>query len=123
MQWAMSSCRPQPRAVRFKLAWPCRASTELVAPLNGALRRYVMGTGKLHANNTPVPVLTHLVSAKPCSAACGRICATTARQAILLRRRFGPPILRIGKASIRTDLATFTGTLQADGYAGFNRAI
>src|ERR1700759_4128817 len=33
------------------------ATTELLKPLNEALRRYVMSDHKLHADDTPVPVL------------------------------------------------------------------
>jgi Transposase IS66 family len=42
---------------RSTLAGWVGATSELLNPLHEALRRYVMSAGKLHADDTPVPVL------------------------------------------------------------------
>jgi transposase len=96
-------------------------SAELLAPLNNALRQYVMSANKLHADDTPVPVLapgtgktklgrlwTYVRDDRP---ACD-----SAAPAVWFA--YSPD--RKGQHPHR-HLATFAGTLQADGYAGFNR--
>jgi transposase len=51
---------------------------------------------------------------------CGPMCATTVPLETQHRRQCGSPTLRIARASIRRRTVPFTGTLQADGYAGFD---
>jgi transposase len=100
--------------------WVGRTS-ELLAPLNEALRKYVMNGHKLHADDTPVPVLapgdgktklgrlwTYVRDDRPA----GDASAPAVWFAYSPDRRGEHP---------HRHLATFHGTLQADGYAGFNR--
>src|SRR5579863_8195853 len=97
------------------------ATSELLKPLNEALRQYVMSGCKLHADDTPVPVLapgdgktklgrlwTYVRDDRPCG--------DDAAPAVWFT--YSPD--RRGEHPHR-HLATFHGTLQADGYAGFNR--
>jgi transposase len=91
----------------------------LLDPLVAALARYVMSTGKLHADDTPVPVLDP-----------GRGRAKTGRlwtyvrddrpagsdEAAAVLFRYAPD--RSGERP-REHLASFSGVLQADAYAGF----
>jgi transposase len=91
----------------------------LLRPLVGAVERHVLTAERLHADDTPVPVL-----------APGNGKAKTGRLWVYLRdeRPFGgtaPPAVfyryspdRKGEHP-RRHLAGFTGFLQADGYAGF----
>jgi transposase len=96
-------------------------ATELIDPLIGALERYVMAATKLHADDTPVPVLTpgrgstrqarlwtYVRDDRPA--------ASTDPPAVLFR--YSPD--RKGEHP-RAHLARFAGILQADGYAGFDR--
>jgi transposase len=96
-------------------------TSELLAPLNEALRKYVMSGHKLHADDTPVPVLapgngktklgrlwTYVRDDRPAG--------DVADPAVWFT--YSPD--RRGEHPNR-HLATFHGTLQADGYAGFNR--
>lgn len=91
----------------------------LVDPLLEALARYVMAAGKLHADDTPVPVLdpgrgrtktgrlwTYVRDDRPAG--------SEAAPAVLFR--YAPD--RRG-ARPRDHLAPFSGILQADAYAGF----
>jgi transposase len=97
------------------------SSSELLKPLNEALRQYVMSGRKLHADDTPVPVLapgdgktklgrlwTYVRDDRPCGD----------HAAPALWFTYSPD--RRGEHAHR-HLASFQGTLQADGYAGFNR--
>ena len=97
------------------------ATSELLKPLNEALRQYVVSGRKLHADDTPVPVLapgdgktklgrlwTYVRDDRPCG--------DDAAPAVWFT--YSPD--RRGEHPHR-HLATFQGTLQADGYAGFNR--
>jgi transposase len=96
-------------------------ASRLLAPLVEALRRYVMAAGKLHADDTPVPVL-----------APGQGQTKTGRLWTYVRddRPAGDPAApavwfayspdRKGEHPQR-HLETFRGTLQADAYAGFNQ--
>jgi transposase len=100
-------------------AWVGGAS-RLLEPLVEALRRHVMAAQKLHADDTPVPVL-----------APGNGKTKTGRLWTYVRddRPAGdesPPAVwfaytpdRKGEHP-RAHLSTFTGTLQADAYAGYN---
>ena len=91
----------------------------LVDPLIEALARYVMAAGKLHADDTPVPVLdpgrgrtktgrlwTYVRDDRPA--------ASTEAPAVLFR--YSPD--RRGERP-REHLKKFTGILQADAYAGY----
>lgn len=97
------------------------ASSRLLQPLHEALRQYVMSAPKLHADDTPVPVLepgkgrtklgrlwTYLRDERP------------AGQAVAPAVWFAYTPDRRGEHPHR-HLAAFHGTLQADAYAGFNR--
>ena len=96
-------------------------ASQLLEPLVDALGRYVMRAGKLHGDDTPVPVLcpgrgttkqgrlwTYVRDDRP---------AGSADPAAVLFR-YSPD--RKGERP-RGHLQTFTGILQADGYAGFDR--
>ena len=106
---------------RSTLAGWVGGASRLVAPLVEQLRRYVMSTGKLHADDTPVPVLapgngktktgrlwTYVRDDRPAG--------DTAAPAVWFA--YSPD--RKGEHP-REHLRGFHGTLQADGYAGFNR--
>lgn len=96
-------------------------TSRLLRPLVEALRRHVMGGVKLHADDTPIPVL-----------APGRGQTATARLWVYVRddRAAGQPTApgvwfayspnRKGEHPQR-HLAGFSGTLQADGYAGYDQ--
>jgi transposase len=93
--------------------------SRLLEPLLEALRRYVMSAGKLHADDTPVPVL-----------APGNGKTKTGRLWTYVRddRPWGeqsPPAVWYAYTPDRkgehpqSHLKEFTGTLQADAYAGY----
>jgi hypothetical protein len=91
----------------------------LVDPLLGALSKYVMGAQKLHADDTPIPVLAPGTG----KTKTGRLwiyvrddqpAGSTDPPAVLFR--YAPD--RKGERP-REHLKDFRGTLQADGYAGF----
>jgi transposase len=97
------------------------ASSRLVQPLVEALRRYVLGGNKLHADDTPVPVLapgngktktgrlwTYVRDDRPAG--------DTAAPAVWFS--YSPD--RKGEHP-QQHLRDFAGTLQADAYAGFNQ--
>lgn len=92
-----------------------------LAPLVEELRRYVMSAGKLHGDDTPVPVLapgngktktgrlwTYVRDDRPA----GDQAAPAVWFAYSPDRKGEHPEQHLG---------SFRGTLQADGYAGFNR--
>ena len=96
-------------------------SSELLAPLVEALRRYVMAADKLHGDDTPVPVLapgtgktrtgrlwTYVRDDRPS----GSIDAPAVWFAYSPDRKGDHP---------QRHLAHFSGILQADAYAGFNK--
>ena len=96
-------------------------STRLLQPLVEALRRYVTAASKLHADDTPVPVLapgkgktktgrlwTYVRDDRPAG--------DTASPAVWFA--YSPD--RKGEHPAQ-HLETFRGTLQADAYAGFNQ--
>ncbi len=97
------------------------ASSRLLEPLVEALRRYVTAAGKLHADDTPVPVLapgngktktgrlwTYVRDDRPAG--------DTAAPAVWFA--YSPD--RKGEHP-EQHLRTFRGALQADAYAGFNQ--
>jgi transposase len=95
-------------------------ASRLLAPLGEALRRYVMAVGKLHADDTTVPVLAPGTG----KTKTGRLWAyvrddrpagDTAAPAVWFA--YSPD--RQGQHPAQ-HLQGFHGTLQADGYAGFN---
>jgi hypothetical protein len=101
-------------------AWVGRASW-LLQPLGEALGRHVLAAGKLHGDDTPVPVLDP-----------GRGRTKTGRLWVYLRddRNWGnksPPaaLFRYSpdRKGVRPEahLAGFKGYLQADAYAGYDR--
>jgi transposase len=94
--------------------------SRLLEPLVAVLRRHVMSAGKLHADDTPVPVL-----------APGNGKTKTGRLWTYVRddRPWGdqtPPAVWFAYTPDRkgehpkAHLSEFTGTLQADGYAGYD---
>jgi transposase len=96
-------------------------TSRLLEPLVESLRRYVMSAGKLHADDTPVPVLapgdgktktgrlwTYVRDDRPAG--------DTAAPAVWFA--YSPD--RKGEHPER-HLEKFRGTLQADAYAGFNQ--
>jgi hypothetical protein len=96
-------------------------TSRLLAPLVEALRRHAMSAHKLHADDTPVPVL-----------APGNGKTKTGRLWTYVRddRPAGeetPPAVWFAYSPDRkgehpqAHLSSFTGTLQADGYAGFDQ--
>lgn len=97
------------------------ATSRLLRPLVEALRRHVMAGVKLHADDIPIPVL-----------APGRGKTATARLWVYVRddRPAGQPTApgvwfayspnRKGEHPQR-HLASFSGTVQADGYAGYDQ--
>jgi transposase len=106
---------------RSTLAEWVGGSSELLAPLVEALRRHVMVAGKLHADDIPVPVLapglgktktgrlwTYVRDDRPAG--------DSAPAAVWFA--YSPD--RKGEHP-QTHLQNFTGTLQADGYAGFDQ--
>jgi transposase len=97
------------------------STSKLLEPLNEALRQHVMSARKLHADDTPVPVL------EP-----GKGRTKTGRLWTYVRderaaAQTTPPAVWFAYTPDRSGkhphqhLATFKGTLQADAYAGFNR--
>jgi transposase len=97
------------------------ATSELLRPLHEALRQHVMSGRKLHADDTPVPVLTpgqgktkqgRLWTYVRDDRSSGDTTAPAVWFAYSPDRRGEHP---------HRHLANFKGTLQADAYAGFNR--
>src|SRR5580692_3039016 len=96
-------------------------ASALLEPLVGAIGRYVFGTYKLHGDDTPVPVLfpgrgttkqgrlwTYVRDDRPAGSA----------EPPAVFFRYSPD--RKGERP-RAHLARFTGVLQADAYAGFDK--
>ena len=96
-------------------------ASELLGPLVSSLGCYVLGAQKIHGDDTPVPVLspgrgatkqgrlwTYVRDDRPA--------ASTEPPAVLFR--YSPD--RKGERP-QAHLASFTGVLQADAYAGFDR--
>ncbi len=106
---------------RSTLAGWVGSATQTLEPLVNELRRYVMKAGKLHGDDTPVPVLapgngktkigrlwTYVRDDRPA----GDPAAPAVWFAYSPDRKGEHPEQHLGE---------FRGTLQADGYAGFNR--
>jgi transposase len=106
---------------RSTLAGWVGGASEVMAPLVEQLRRYVMSAGKLHGDDTPVPVLapghgrtktgrlwTYVRDDRPA----GSEAAPAVWFAYSPDRKGEHP---------EAHLSGFHGFLQADGYAGFNR--
>jgi hypothetical protein len=96
-------------------------SSEMLAPLVEALRRHVMSATKLHADDTPVPVLAPGLG----KTKLGRLWTYVrddrpAGDATLAAVWFAYTPDRKGEHP-QAHLSHFRGTLQADGYAGFER--
>lgn len=96
------------------------AASALLRPLVDAIRRHVLAAAKLHADDTPIPVL-----------APGNGKTKTARLSTYVRddrhaSDITPPAVWFAYTPDRkgihpqTHLARFEGVLQADAYAGFN---
>jgi transposase len=106
---------------RSTLAGWVGGTSELLEPLVESLRRYVMAASKLHADDTPVPVLapgngqtktgrlwTYVRDDRP----------SGSKQSPAVWFAYSPD--RKGEHPEK-HLSEFRGTLQADAYAGFNR--
>jgi transposase len=97
------------------------STSKLLEPLNEALRQHVMSASKLHADDTPVPVLEPGKGRTKT----GRLW-TYVRDERQAGRTTAPAVWfayspdRSGKHP-HQHLAAFKGTLQADAYAGFKR--
>ena len=105
---------------RSSLAGMVGGAAALLEPLLGALERHVLSADKLHGDDTPVPVL-----------APGRGRTKTARLWVYVRDERPmagtvPPAVWFQYSPDRrgerpqAHLKSFTGILQADGYAGFD---
>jgi transposase len=97
------------------------SASKLLEPLNEALRKHVMSAEKLHADDTPVPVLEPGKG----RTRTGRLWTyvrdeRSAGQTTAPAAWFAYTPDRSGKHPVQ-HLADFKGTLQADAYAGFNR--
>jgi hypothetical protein len=108
---------------RTRLAQWVGASSRLMSPLVEALRRYVMRPGRVHADDTPMPVL---------DPGRGRVKRGYLWSYVRDERPFGgtdPPAVwfayspdRKGEHP-RRHLRNFAGLLQCDAYAGFNALL
>ena len=106
---------------RSTLAEWVGGSSRLLAPLVEALRRHVMAAGKLHADDTPVPVLAPGLG----KTKTGRLWTYVrddrpAGDSTPAAVWFAYSPDRKGEHP-QSHLRNFTGTLQADGYAGFDQ--
>ena len=106
---------------RSTLAEWVGGSSELLAPLVGVLRRHVLSAGKLHADDIPVPVLAPGLG----KTKTGRLWTYVRddrpagdRTPAAVWFAYSPD--RKGQHP-QAHLSNFTGTLQADGYAGFDQ--
>ena len=106
---------------RSTLAEWVGGSSRLLAPLVEALRRHVMAAEKLHADDTPVPVLAPGLG----KTKTGRLWTYVrddrpAGDSTPAAVWFAYSPDRKGEHP-QSHLSNFTGTLQADAYAGFNQ--
>ncbi len=79
------------------------ASSQLLSPLVEALRRHTLAGQQLHADDTPVPVLSPGKGWGQKQGACGPTFATNALQKAKRRRRSGLPTHPTEKGNIRSD--------------------
>ncbi len=99
---------------RSTLAGWVGASSDLLAPLVSALQKHVLAGRKLHADDTPIPVLSpgsgkpgspatglRCWGGRPGRHASGLMCAMIAQQASRLRPLCGLPIRPIARENIR----------------------
>jgi transposase len=96
------------------------ASSHLLAPLVDAVRKHVLAASKLHADDTPVPVLAPGMGKTKTArlwtyARDDRPAGDTIAPAVW----FAYSVDRKGEHP-KQHLSNFTGILQADGYAGFH---
>jgi len=75
-------------------------TSALLAPLVEALRRHVMSAYKLHADDTPVPMLPP-DNGKTKPGGCGPACAVIVLRATRRRQRSGTLTRRTARRSIR----------------------
>jgi transposase len=106
---------------RSTLAEWVGGTSRLLAPLVEALRAHVMSGHKLHADDTPVPVLAPGLG----KTKTGRLW-TYVRDDRPAADKTPPAVWFCYSADRKGEhpqqhLSTFTGTLQADGYAGFDQ--
>jgi transposase len=108
---------------RSRLAQWVGASTRLMRPLVDALCRYIMSAGRLHADDTPMPVL---------DPGRGRVKRGYLWSYVRDERPFGgtdPPAVWFAYSPDRKGehpqrhLRDFAGLLQSDAYAGFNALL
>ncbi len=85
---------------RATLADWVSGTSALLEPLVEELRRHVMAAHKLHADDTPVPVLAP-GNGKQRPDDYGLMCETIGRREITLLRQCGSPTRRIAKENIR----------------------
>ena len=106
-------------ARRWPTGWA--AAQPVARAAGGSAEALRDGAGKLHADDTPVPVLAR-ATARPRPVDCGPMFAMTVRRATPQLRQCGLPTRRIAKGEHPArHLEKFRGTLQADAYAGFNQ--
>ena len=104
---------------RSTLAGWVGATSELLAPLVEAVRAHVMSASKLHADDTPVPVLAP-ATARPRPDGSGPMSGMTGPPAIRSLQPCGSPTRPIARERHpRQHLKHYKGALQADAYAGF----
>jgi transposase len=106
---------------RSTLAEWVGGTSRLLSPLVGALRRHVLSGQKLHADDTPVPVLAPGLG----KTKMGRLW-TYVRDDRPAADPTPPAVWFCYSADRKGEhpqqhLSSFTGTLQADGYAGFDQ--
>ncbi|MCW7186281.1 IS66 family transposase [Escherichia coli] len=95
------------------------AVAELLEPLYGVLRQYVLMRGKVHADDIPVPV-QEPGSGKTGQPGCGSTSVMTVTPVHRCPRQSGSRTVRTGKVSIHGNhLAGYSGVLQADAYGGY----
>lgn len=108
---------------RSRLAQWVGASTRLMSPLVEAVRRYVLSPGRVHADDTPMPVL---------DPGRGRVKRGYLWSYVRDERPFGgtdPPAVWFAYSPDRKGehphrhLRDFAGLLQSDAYSGFNALV
>lgn len=87
---------------RSTLAGWVGATSELLTPLVDAVRDHVMATSKLHADDTPVPVLAPGNGKTPGPADSGLMSETTGPRVTRRRQPYGSPTRPTARANIRS---------------------